>query len=227
LFWESLYTGFPRVSAIATEKPPNMQFKNLLKWLPLLIILGLISVYFAHPNFAKSIANKGAGEFKKVGNHISGQNSENSKLVKIVKVSDGDTVKLESGENIRFCGIDAPEKSQPRGPESTAALQKLVDSAKGEAFLVEVDRDRYGRIVGELFIRANDRQQPEREINLNSEQIRTGNAYFYKQFSKCPNREALEMAETIAQRAKVGVYSGDYQKPWDYRKAQRNSSKGT
>jgi len=59
------------------------------------------------------------------------------------------------------------------------------------------------------------------------EQIRTGNAYFYKQVSKCPNHEALETAEAIASRAKVGVYSGDYEKPWDYRKAQRNSSQGT
>ena len=204
-----------------------MQLKNLLKWLPLLIILGLITIAFAHPNFSKSVAQKGAGEFKKVENQISGQNSENSKLVKIARVSDGDTVKLETGESIRFCGIDAPEKSQPRGPESKAALQKLVDFAKGEAFLIETDRDRYGRIVGELFINANDPKQPEREINLNSEQIRTGNAYFYARYSKCPNREALEKAETIAQKAKVGVYSGVYEKPWDYRKAQRNGSKGT
>ncbi len=181
-----------------------MRFKNLLKWLPLLIVLGLISVSIAYPNFSKSVTQRGSEEFKKVGNRISGQNSETSKLVKIARVSDGDTVKLESGENIRFCGIDAPEKSQPRGPESKEALQKLVDSAKGEAFLVEVDRDRDGRIVGELFITANDPTQPEREIN-----------------------QALETAESIASKAKVGVYSGDYEKPWDYRKAQRSSSKGT
>ena len=199
-----------------------MRFKNISKWIPILIILGLISIAFAYPNFSKSVAQRGAEEFKKSGNQISGQNSEHSKLVNIVAVSDGDTVKLETGERIRFCGIDAPEKSQPRGPESKAALQKLVDSTKGEAFLIETDRDRYGRIVGELFISANDPKQPEREINLNSEQILTGNAYFYAQYSKCPNREALEKAESIAQRGKVGVYSGDYEKPWDYRKAQRS-----
>jgi micrococcal nuclease len=203
-----------------------MKFKNLLKWIPLLIILGLISIAFARPNFSQSLVQKGPEEFKKAGNQISGQNSENSKLVKIARVSDGDTVKLESGESIRFCGIDAPEKSQPLGSESKAALQKLVDSAKGEAFLVEVDRDRYGRIVGELFINANDSQQPEREINLNSEQIRNGNAYFYAEYSKCPNRDALERAEAIASKAKVGVYSRVYEKPWDHRKAQRNQSKG-
>ena len=200
-----------------------MRFKNLLKWLPLLIILGLIAIAFAHPNFSQNLVQKGTGEFKKIENQISGQNSENSKLVKIVKVSDGDTVTLETGEKIRFCGIDAPEISQPRGSESRSALQKLVESTNGEAFLVETDRDRYGRIVGELFISANDPKQPEREIHLNSEQILTGNAYFYAQYSKCPNREALEKAETIASKAKVGVYSGVYEKPWDYRKASRSS----
>ena len=200
-----------------------MQFKNLLKWLPLLIILGLIAIAFARPNFSQSLVQKGTGEFKEIENQISGQNSEHSKPVKIVKVSDGDTVTLETGETIRFCGIDAPEISQPKGSESRSALQKLVDSTKGEAFLVETDRDRYGQIVGELFISANDPKQPELEIHLNSEQILTGNAYFYTQYSKCPNREAMEKAETIASKAKVGVYGGVYEKPWDYRKAQSSS----
>ena len=204
-----------------------MRFKNISKWIPILIILGLISIAFAYPNFSKSLTQRGVEEFRKVETQLSGQNSESSKLVKIAGVSDGDTVTLETGEKIRFCGIDAPEISQPRGSESKAALQKLVDSTKGEAFLVQTDRDRYGRIVGELFISANDPKQPEREIHLNSEQIRTGNAYFYAQYSKCPNREVLEKAESIAQKAKVGVYSGVYEKPWDYRKAQRNGSKGT
>jgi len=65
-----------------------MRFKKLLKWFPLLIILGLISVHFARPNFYQSIAQRGSGEFKKIENQISGQNSENSRLVTIARVSD-------------------------------------------------------------------------------------------------------------------------------------------
>lgn len=199
-----------------------MRNKNLLKWIPLALVFGLIGLAIVRPNFLKSTSINGFSKVESFSRTVSGQNSGNSKLVKIVRVSDGDTVKLETGENIRFCGIDAPEKSQPLGMESKAALQKLVDSTNGEAFLIETDRDRYGRTVGELFISAQDKSQPEREINLNSEQIRTGNAYFYRQYSKCPNREAMETAEAIGQKAKVGVYSGVYEKPWDYRKAQRS-----
>ena len=84
-FRESYLIGFPHIATTATEKSPNMRFKNLLKWLPLLIILGLITIAFVRPNFSQNLAQKGTGEFKKVANQISGQNSENSKLVRIAK----------------------------------------------------------------------------------------------------------------------------------------------
>ena len=48
----------------------------------------------------------------------------------VVHVSDGDTITVQTktGEKhkIRFYGIDAPEKAQPYGPQSTGILKNLV-----------------------------------------------------------------------------------------------------
>lgn len=41
----------------------------------------------------------------------------------------------------RLHGIDAPERDQPYGPISTAALEYMVARS---VYLVEVDEDRYG-----------------------------------------------------------------------------------
>jgi micrococcal nuclease len=146
----------------------------------------------------------------------------------VVRVSDGDTIAIRQGQSemkIRFCGIDAPETKhgkqpgQPLGLESKANLQKLVDEVGGKVSVIEVERDRYGRMVAEVFSSKNGVEK-----SLNEEQLSSGNAYLYKQYAtKCPNHLALEKAEAIAQSTKLGVWSGSYQKPWDYRRQQRSN----
>ena len=37
----------------------------------------------------------------------------------------------------------------------------------------------------------------------------------------CPNATGFRMAEAIAQGQKVGVWVGEYERPWEYRKANR------
>ena len=126
------------------------------------------------------------------------------------------------GRKVRFCGIDAPESSQPLGSESTANLKKLIDAAGGEVIVAEHDRDRYGRIVAEVFTSVPNSQE---EKLLNYEQVRAGLAYEYKQYSgKCMNGSVLRNGEKLAQSERKGVWNGgNYQKPWDYRKQKRES----
>lgn len=145
----------------------------------------------------------------------------------VVRVSDGDTIAVRQDQRemkIRFCGIDAPETKHGKQPgqslglESKANLQKLVNEVGGKVSVIEVERDRYGRMVGEVFSSKNGVEK-----FLNEEQLSSGNAYLYKQYAnKCPNHLALEKAEAIAQSKKLGVWSGNYQKPWEYRKQQRS-----
>ncbi|MBW4600675.1 MAG: thermonuclease family protein [Calothrix sp. FI2-JRJ7] len=141
----------------------------------------------------------------------------------VLSVADGDTIKIktESGEikDIRFCGIDSPEKTQTLGAESKANLQRLIAEVNNKVIGYPVEVDRYGRTVAEVFTSKGDVEK-----FLNEEQVRSGNAYIYRQYlGKCANKGALEKAEEIAKNQRNGVwFRNDLIKPWDYRKSRRS-----
>jgi micrococcal nuclease len=130
---------------------------------------------------------------------------------------DGDTVTvLCDGEKVkvRLCGIDAPELKQPLGINSRDKLRSLLASSKNRISLIEIEKDRYKRTVGEVFL--ND------ERSIQEELLKAGMAYFYAQYAdNCPNRDAFIKAEEIARSQKIGVWSGNYQKPWEYRRKNK------
>ncbi len=149
-----------------------------------------------------------------------------TEIWRVTSVSDGDTITVvrgETEEKIRFCGIDAPEVShgaspgQPLGTESKDNLQELIDEANSEVHISIVDTDRYGRKVAEVFTVLENQEK-----FLQEEQVKSGLAYHYTKYSNnCPNRHAIAKAEEIAQSSRSGVWSDKYEKPWDFRKVQR------
>lgn len=149
-----------------------------------------------------------------------------SQVIKVKSVKDGDTVKLEDGRDIRLCGIDAPETKksgrpgQPGGEEAKQFLEKLVKRSGGNGYLTETDKDKYGRTVGELVLRLSDAENGE--VNANSELIMSGNAYFYKQYSKCPNADRFKIAEEIAMKGSAGLWQNPgFERPWEFRKRMK------
>ena len=132
----------------------------------------------------------------------------------VVKVADGDTLTVNvDGEKtkIRLCGIDAPEKAQALGEESKLLLEKLALN-KQVAFS-EIERDRYGRTVAEVFVLGAS------EVFVNGDMVQNGMAYHYDRYSgKCPNRDVIMDAEKIAQSKNSGVWASSNIRPWDYRK---------
>jgi endonuclease YncB( thermonuclease family) len=82
----------------------------------------------------------------------------NRQHFKVAYAVDGDTVKLTTGETLRYIGIDTPETKHPRKPvepfgkEASAVNEKLVS---GKEILVEFNvtkRDKYGRLLGYVFL---------------------------------------------------------------------------
>jgi micrococcal nuclease len=149
-----------------------------------------------------------------------------SEYWQILDVHDGDTIKVKKGkitERIRLCGIDAPEISQALGKESRDYLRQLI-SAKSEVQISISGTDRYNRKIGEIFLG---------EKFINEEMVKAGMAYHYSQYSKnCPNAISLKngeampaASEAIAQQQHLGVWNGNYEKPWEYRKNKRNKQK--
>jgi len=130
---------------------------------------------------------------------------------KVIAVSDGDTIKVwvdHQPLKIRLAEIDTPEKAQPYGNKAKQALSDLV---YGKTVTVKQQTvDRYGRIVGEVFL--ND-------IYVNAEMVKGGHAWVYRRYSKNP--KLLEL-ENDAKEHKRGLWASDYQvPPWEWRKAQR------
>ncbi|HUF03124.1 MAG TPA: thermonuclease family protein [Aridibacter sp.] len=141
----------------------------------------------------------------------------------VVGVNDGDTITvrfLDSGEQmkIRLATIDAPEQGQPSGAQAKKSLSDLVFGKRVR--IEEVDRDRYGRIVGEVFAG---------NLNVNVEQIRRGFAWHYREFERQQSpemRSIYAFAEDTAKQSRSGLWRiQNPVPPWSWRK-ERNRGEG-
>lgn len=130
-------------------------------------------------------------------------------------VIDGDTVEI-AGQRIRFNGIDAPESRQycddtkgfeyPCGRRAAQALDEFL-AASRPLHCSFVDRDRYGRLVGDCY-RA-DRQSVQQWL------VEQGLALDWPRYSK----GAFATEQASAKAANRGVWQGRFDQPWDWRAA--------
>lgn len=130
----------------------------------------------------------------------------------VVAVFDGDTIEVLDANKqtfrVRFNGIDAPEKSQAFGNASKQYLSDLC--YRKQVRVVIVDTDRYSRSIGDVYVNGK---------LLNSEMVRVGLAWHYKQYSKDPELARLEVE---ARKAKAGLWrESDPTPPWLYRRQNR------
>ncbi|MCF6177334.1 MAG: thermonuclease family protein [Victivallaceae bacterium] len=130
---------------------------------------------------------------------------------KVLWLYDGDSFKMETAGHkivqVRFYGIDAPEKGQPG---SRMALQAIIKLLKNQSVrVVKVDIDKYNRIVGKVYLG---------KLYVNLWMLNNGYAWHFKFFSQDKD---LSQAETKAQQAKLGIWklSGNIP-PWHYRKTK-------
>lgn len=70
----------------------------------------------------------------------------------IVRVLDGDTVELRGGDRLRLLAVDTPEKNDPYYKEAKEFLEKLVLNQQAKIEYSNKRRDRYGRLLGYLYI---------------------------------------------------------------------------
>lgn len=134
----------------------------------------------------------------------------------VVHVADGDTLTVlvdQTEHKIRLHGIDCPEKKQPFGQR---AKQFTLEQAAGKTVTVRVsDRDRYGRLVGEVIL-------PDGR-SLNHELVSAGLAWWYRQYA--PDDELLRAKEAEAREGRKGLWSEPNPvPPWDWRRGVRAES---
>ena len=114
----------------------------------------------------------------------------------VTRVVDGDTVIVELGSGparLRLGEIDAPERDQPYGRESKAALSRLILHKSIE--IEPMYQDRYERLVGRAYLG---------RLDVNSEMVRAGNAWAFDGFLQ---HRALCTLEAEARARKQGLWA--------------------
>ena len=132
----------------------------------------------------------------------------------VIRVLDGDTVDIWSSNDrkfrIRLFGIDAPEKGQSYGEESTDNLIKYCADKSVTAELMDVDR--YSLLIAVIYCDG---------INANLQQIKDGVAWVYDYYTSKDNQTLVSpyyQAETTAKETKIGLWLGEEPiPPWEWR----------
>ncbi len=134
---------------------------------------------------------------------------------KVVKIADGDTLTIlvdKQQFKILLSDIYTPERKQPFGTRAKQALSELAFGK--QARVVEVAVDRYGRIVGRVYVG---------DIDVNRELVAQGFAGVYRKYSN--DAELLEL-EAEAKRQKLGLWADSHPiPPWDWRRGERTGKR--
>jgi micrococcal nuclease len=144
-----------------------------------------------------------------------------NELPQVVSVGDGDTLRVKQGGktiSIRLGCIDAPESTQtPWGQQSANRLKQLLPASQAVQ-MREIDRDRYGRTVAELYL-------GNQSVNLTM--IKEGQAVVYTQYLQgCSDtKDQYQAAESQAKAQKLGYWNQPNPvMPWDYRRGKRSNN---
>ena len=126
-----------------------------------------------------------------------------------VTVIDGDTIRL-GDVKIRFSGIDAPEINRTcvasEGKVACGKISRdlLIEKVTNNKIsCTDEGKDFYGRVLGECFVNGE---------SLSSYLVREGFAFAYRKYS---NKYIED--EEYAKFNKLGMWSMEFQYPWDYR----------
>lgn len=134
---------------------------------------------------------------------------------KVIRVADGDTATLldatDQSVRVRLAFIDAPELSQPYGQASQQSLSQKIQNE--EVFVKVWDKDRYGRIVGQIWLKKED---------MGFTQMTNGYAWHYGRYAKKQQSKddfaRYKKAQKVAQEAKLGLWQQKHPiPPWRFR----------
>jgi len=134
--------------------------------------------------------------------------TEESELVQVLSVVDGDTVKVENFGTLRLIGMDTPETKDPRKPvqcfgeEATNKARELLENKKVRLRFdnSKARLDKYNRTLAYVI--------REDGFDYNMEMVKQGYAHSYKQYPH-PRLEEFNQVENEAKDGKAGFWATD------------------
>lgn len=131
---------------------------------------------------------------------------EVKEVFKVAHVVDGDTIKLENGQVVRYIGIDTPETVDPRKPvqcfgkEASNKNNELVEGKEVKLVKDVSETDKYGRILRYVYIG---------DIFVNEYLVRNGFAHSYSYPPDIKFQDQFRKAEGEARNNKRGLWADD------------------
>jgi len=131
-------------------------------------------------------------------------------VARVVRVIDGDTVRLANGREVRMTGIQAPKlplgrkgfRKWPLADEAKRHLEILVSDQQVRIVPGENPQDRWGRILAQIY--------NEQDVWLQSAMLEAGLARVYTFADNDRHADALYAAEAKARAANKGIWHLDY-----------------
>ena len=151
------------------------------------------------------------------GSHIFLPALAQTDLYGVPRIVDGDTL-VVNGQRIRLHGIDAPELTQKCqlgknlwdcGADASQALKSFIKNQPVRCLAQDIDR--YGRIIAKCYSNESGGE------DIGERMVREGWALSYRRYS----RDYINKEQT-AEREKLGIWQGQFIKPWDWRRGKRS-----
>ncbi|MFC6199315.1 thermonuclease family protein [Ponticaulis profundi] len=129
----------------------------------------------------------------------------------VVRVMDGDTFALNTGQVVRMVSIEAPSfayrsrEEMPFAEEAKEALEHLVLGREVSLLYPGLTRDRYDRALAQVYVR----QEQGGEIWVNQAMVRSGHAWVRLYPDTAGGSEELWADEEAARLEERGLWAGD------------------
>jgi micrococcal nuclease len=117
---------------------------------------------------------------------------------RVERIIDGDTIVLTGGRNVRYIGINTPEKGEPYYEEATEANRSLVEGKNVRLELDEEEKDLYGRMLAYAYVG---------DIFVNVKLVRDGYARAYPYPPNVKYQDLFSSAEKEAKQKGVGIWT--------------------
>lgn len=132
--------------------------------------------------------------------------------IKVIKVIDGDTIQLESGDKVRYIGIDTPETVDPRrgvGCFGREASDKNKELVLGKQVVLEKDiseTDKYGRLLRYVYLENVSTTSGTSLLFVNDYLVKSGYAKASTYPPDVKHQKLFSDSEAYARENKLGLW---------------------